>query len=1408
MAQYRIKAQKTGARTYEKELQMISYRGSALFSDEGNTLVSKKDVYYPPDYLSKGSVAVVTDSESYKKDGLSTQNIYSKGRPAALPIVEQFAEQSAVSRSLLGIDRGETQQGIFDDVSSYGLDRKDWVVYAGYPDFGQGGEWVNKNSPAGPHIPVKDSDYSEGSSIVLTSYPAPYTNPGNPPVGNKIAGVSSNPGPGWGRYIQSLVAMYVIEYMVNNFTQTQKNNFRLNFLEKKYPKTDNGKFNRLYWDQIWLDINQGRFESAGNIPIIPQGTIVNFAPEVGEDTINLITLFNANLPPEEANVSVNFNKFFFASTRYTWREPDQGHYRLATNSNPDLWEEYWGIDYSSLPENLKNWEFGVYASQAQVPQYVIDYKLPYFLITSTTPSESLLFGQSWPQSYSDVTIPQISGALADGNLIGGGESNYAVITLTSIRAFRYQPGRISAFTYGVRVSEEGAGPGSLLEWGAENYTDGYFFRLQDGTDFSIVRRSTIPLGQTDLFTEAQYREREAYISQLTGVVKYKDLLTDSEVLLLEEQVRNNRVTKVYETAIQQNQMNGDGLNGQGASGYIFNPDTVTMYKIEFGWYGAIGARFYMYIPQGNGESRWVTVHTLVIENQIGQPCLEDPFFFFKYRAYIDSPSRLRLPQFIEKYGASYYIDGGDEGTVSLSSGKATNRQIPAISSDSIEVPIYDWSSVLGLKPKQYIVNTEGNSFPNKKEVFPVSVSVTSTTDAEIKFVNQYGCRENGFTFQEGYTCVLPEEQRLRGIFSINRLQKSESTLVALGRDKDSPVPTLTYVGPDSAYPAASDNLRSGGSFIGWTAYQNSLHGSHLIGDKVYVSYVNPTQEYSSSPNGITGPEIVLQREIGSGYYSGQFKNRSWSSAELLFRFNDDVSLKLSRFRRDTTLLSTVDITTDEFYLLFNRITPQSADSYSLTCGVSNADFGCDGNHFGEMQIGIVWPQENPGSYTYPNSLVSRGRVGPNFGIIDPKNATDRSGLSGDGFDVKILEDSGNYYVVDKTVPNSANYRYYEGLPVNFDSNAVKDNVLAINQSSWLSVGDGGVEAGEGLADSMGLIDGQLPGIPGAEGGSCHAIYGKAGEIKELSTFTNTGVDGGVVSGTYYLSKTSPWPQDLWAASNSIFVERDSDGSSITVRTTSGVAQQSYTPAGTSVRLYLLPVVVISGSAFSNDTQITAKYRAIALYTPDLLRPDGRLLTQKIVGQNLFPIRFFVRMREGAKIGGMSVGQVTPNGIIQAPFTPHGSTLSVNNVNSEADRHDGGSSDDINSAKKAMIAYNHPGTLTPAEYSYYDVSGATGLDRRKKCPSFISNNILSGAGFSGTGDYPIRWLEFKDSGDPIASFFVSANKPTEVDLSDIFNINTESVGPSFWSNKALFMIARNLSVGTNGTMSVTLNYKEQ
>ena len=114
-------------------------------------------------------------------------------------------------------------------------------------------------------------------------------------------------------------------------------------------------------------------------------------------------------------------------------------------------------------------------------------------------------------------------------------------------------------------------------------------------------------------------------------------------------------------------------------------DKVTMYKIEFSWYGAVGALFLAYVPVSNGEARWVRVHHLRASNQLKVSSLGNATLPITYMAYGGGgPSKSygydtvnRLVQFtdalgnesysenIVKYGASYYIDGGDRGTVKL-----------------------------------------------------------------------------------------------------------------------------------------------------------------------------------------------------------------------------------------------------------------------------------------------------------------------------------------------------------------------------------------------------------------------------------------------------------------------------------------------------------------------------------------------------------------------------------------------------------------------------------------------------------------------------------------------------------------------------------------------------------------------
>ena len=110
-------------------------------------------------------------------------------------------------------------------------------------------------------------------------------------------------------------------------------------------------------------------------------------------------------------------------------------------------------------------------------------------------------------------------------------------------------------------------------------------------------------------------------------------------------------------------------------------DKVTMYKVEFSWYGAVGALFLAYVPVGNGEARWVRVHHLRASNQLKGSSLGNATLPITYMIYGGGgPNRYGIlnskrtntlfgygssSEHIVKYGASYYIDGGDRGTVKL-----------------------------------------------------------------------------------------------------------------------------------------------------------------------------------------------------------------------------------------------------------------------------------------------------------------------------------------------------------------------------------------------------------------------------------------------------------------------------------------------------------------------------------------------------------------------------------------------------------------------------------------------------------------------------------------------------------------------------------------------------------------------
>jgi len=287
--------------------------------------------------------------------------------------------------------------------------------------------------------------------------------------------------------------------------------------------------------------------------------------------------------------------------------------------------------------------------------------------------------------------------------------------LQSRRVFRYQPGRISGFTFGLRSSVE-AKTGVVLEWGISNPTDQYVFQIDQG-NLHIIRRSTIPLELSAL--------------QRSGLTLADQTLISSGDPFDSRQYWTIKINK--------DKFNGDTLDGRGKSGYNLRADKVTMYKIEFGWYGAIGARFYAYIPTDNGDARWVVIHTIVIENSLGSPCFQDSYFRFKYAVNVSSTERIRTPQFLYKYGASYYIDGGDEGTSQIYSASSKQKTISGIST----------RTMIGIYPRDVLYNQIGDAIQNKKLIIPTDLNVSSNSLTEVKIVTCSACPGFGHVYTPG-----------------------------------------------------------------------------------------------------------------------------------------------------------------------------------------------------------------------------------------------------------------------------------------------------------------------------------------------------------------------------------------------------------------------------------------------------------------------------------------------------------------------------------------------------------------------------------------------------------------------------------------------------------------------------------
>jgi hypothetical protein len=382
--------------------------------------------------------------------------------------------------------------------------------------------------------------------------------------------------------------------------------------------------------------------------------------------------------------------------------------------------------------------------------------------------------------------------------LGAGSTN-AYQILGSKRFFRYQPGRVSAATFGTRVNTT-TDRTDIKKFGAFDKRDGYYLEVQGGAQTAIgdkelnlyaVRRtsamesnetgirtpntsdgdkgeagvdlvivragltyihaglfdlslrgvgSTIggifsSAGATPAPVDLQFTVPNAYRYTYEYRVPRKffshdrlDAETRTQYYSDRTPGRNSFTVSINGTAGSPNVSYGEPskvLNDAGdiaTRESVWNIDfsKVTMFKIEYSWYGAVGGHFLAYVPDATtaGEARWVRMHHLRASNQLTSPSLANPTLPITYLVQKGTSGNENS---LYKYGASYYIDGGDKGTITArSASNAADRSITA-----------SGTMLLGLRTKETI---GASSIRNRMQVYPTRLGIGTSARGVIKLV--------------------------------------------------------------------------------------------------------------------------------------------------------------------------------------------------------------------------------------------------------------------------------------------------------------------------------------------------------------------------------------------------------------------------------------------------------------------------------------------------------------------------------------------------------------------------------------------------------------------------------------------------------------------------------------------------
>ena len=789
------------------------------------------------------------------------------------------------------------------------------------------------------------------------------------------------------------------------------------------------------------------------------------------------------------------------------------------------------------------------------------------------------------------------------NTSPGYYSNYRRYSaIQSRRVFRYQPGRISGFTFGLRSSNESI-TGVVLEWGIANETDQYMFRIYKG-ELSIIRRSTVELSKSVLIRNGLDPDKikSVKIGDEDAKPTVQPLLPSGDpfdVIDNQGPLRgsdNSRARQYYTIEIPRGNFNGDSLDGNGPSGYLIKPENVTMYKIEFGWYGAIGARFYAYIPSGAGEARWVAIHTLVIENSLEEPCLRDSFFRFKYSLSITDNSQLRTPQFLYKYGASYYIDGGDEGTSQLYS---VNTGL-----SPKQITFGNERTLFGIKPKDFFESVKTTAsgtdllerIGNRKLVLPTKFNMTTNVLTEVKVKTCRACAGFGQVFTPG-------------------VKTGES-----GRNM-----TIEFTG--------SNLITAVGSEAYFT--KNDV-GAKLIAPSVFGAYITEVDEETEISGIQTGPPRYESAKVygwgpgldnypnynklggASGRPIGGVVTKDYAQAGITTTIAVGVgatyphAVRFSNY--DVHFASDYEINGAEIDIQF--INPLNKDQSSL--GGSNT-------HFADFMIGVT--DKKPSINVGNSNLL-------------------------DGW--------------DSTIVPWTDYTNGGGGVVGVGKTSIlpeKEILFGEHTHSYVSMNEDQVEEGETWSNStfrcrMGQ-DVRIPIVTSTSGGACSIIKIRVSNPVDLATsvtqtYSNQTPAGISTTGNrYYLSVEGGFGGNVsdWLGGQVVY--RNDDGS-INKSSNAKFAENqptTYTLSGISYQYIEITDTVDPSNSGSGDINLTIVGRPVQLKATRL----GVISKNKLFQYDVYPLYLVGKLMDRAQINNISIREKT--GTFQKTTAP---VLSVTN----------------------------------------------------------------------------------------------------------------------------------------------------